>query len=394
MSKVVIERKQNVKNVINKLSYPETINERVYNAILSGVIEGLFPVSVNQKGKETRVECSVCNMVSLSEYVNGVVTKEVFLDIVEQLIEVVSKCDEKLLNPGNLELNKECIFIEPNTRKVKCIYWPIVNNQRENPPHLFLKQMGQELKFYPYEDMGYVDEYNAFFARTMPFSLNDFRRLICKLHGKEAERRTGMTTNTFSESAMNSGSKEKRRMNSKDIAYDPFASVRENEVVKTNADVDATKGIYCPQCGNKNSRSGTFCGFCGTKMRESIKEETVEAIIDTGEDRTMLLDPVEEALPLPVIIRVKTNEMTVMGRHLFRMGASKYDNELTIQGNVYISRWHAEIIARDGKYYLKDKNSKNKTYVDEVALEAGQEAVLAPGSRFKLADEEFIFEIE
>ncbi len=189
--------------------------------------------------------------------------------------------------------------------------------------------------------------------------------------------------------------------------------------------------IFCGNCGEKCKLPAKFCGVCGFRLEQtglqqevsepvkvpvqpnvqkptqdrittpvpgweapSFDDEPTEFLFDTEEERTLLLDPVEEVLPLPVIIRVKTNEMTVMGKQLFRMGASKYDNELTIKDNVFVSRWHAEIIARNGKYYLRDKNSKNKTYVDGTALVPGQEVVLASGSRFKLADEEFLFEIE
>ena len=162
--------------------------------------------------------------------------------------------------------------------------------------------------------------------------------------------------------------------------------------------------IFCGNCGEKCKLPAKFCGVCGFRINpkelqseESVSvcdDEPTEFRFDTDEDRTLLLDPIEEALPLPVIIRVKTNEMTVMGKQLFRMGASKYDNELTVKDNVFVSRWHAEIVVRDGNYYLKDKNSKNKTYVDGVALAPGGEAVLVAGSRFRLADEEFVFEIE
>lgn len=178
--------------------------------------------------------------------------------------------------------------------------------------------------------------------------------------------------------------------------------------------------IFCGNCGEKCKLPAMFCGVCGFRLSQrgqqqetanipnkerittpvpgwsepSFDDEPTEFLFDTEEDRTMLLDPVEEVLPLPVIIRVKTNEMMVMGKQLFRMGASKYDNELTVKGNVFVSRWHAEIIARNGKYYLRDKNSKNKTYVNGTALTPGQEVELVSGSRFKLADEEFLFEIE
>lgn len=162
--------------------------------------------------------------------------------------------------------------------------------------------------------------------------------------------------------------------------------------------------IFCGNCGEKCKLPAKFCGVCGYRINPkewqsegsvpTYDDEPTELLLDPDEDRTLLLDPVEEALPLPVIIRVKTNEMTVMGKQRFRMGASKYDNELMVKDNPFVSRWHAEIVARDGNYYLKDKNSKNKTFVDGVALAAGQEVVLVSGNRFKLADEEFIFEIE
>lgn len=197
--------------------------------------------------------------------------------------------------------------------------------------------------------------------------------------------------------------------------------------------------IFCGNCGEKCKLPAKFCAVCGiridqenlypgvrepeeapiqpsvqTPVQPSIQppaqerittpvpgweppayeDEPTEFLFDTEEEKTLVLDSVEESVPLPVIIRVKTNEMAVMGKHLFRMGASKYDNEMTVKGNVFVSRWHAEIVARNGKYFLRDKNSKNKTFVNGVALAPGQEAELMSGSRFKLADEEFIFEIE
>ena len=87
---------------------------------------------------------------------------------------LIKNCEKNMVNANNLDLQNDKIFVDPQTKSVKCIFWPVVNNQRGNPPHLFLKQLPFELNFNPHEDNDYLETYKAFFGGINPFSVNSF----------------------------------------------------------------------------------------------------------------------------------------------------------------------------------------------------------------------------
>ena len=186
MSKITYEEKKGKIIIVNKLAYPEAVNERVYNAIVSGMLDGLVPITIRQKRKETRLECVVQGMVPLSQYFGGVVTKKMFLDFVHAVAVQVKTCEKNMINVNNLDLHKDLIFIDPQTKRVKCIYWPIVNNQRETSPGVFLKSLPGDLNFYQNEDKRYLETYNAFFTGVNPFAVNGFDKMILQLSGRQA----------------------------------------------------------------------------------------------------------------------------------------------------------------------------------------------------------------
>ncbi|WP_241159503.1 FHA domain-containing protein [Adlercreutzia sp. ZJ176] len=62
-------------------------------------------------------------------------------------------------------------------------------------------------------------------------------------------------------------------------------------------------------------------------------------------------------------------------------------------GNSAISRKHAEIVSRDGKYYLSDLGSANKTKIGGVALSPHALVEIQDETEFSLGDEEFVFHV-
>lgn len=64
-----------------------------------------------------------------------------------------------------------------------------------------------------------------------------------------------------------------------------------------------------------------------------------------------------------------------------------------INDNVLVSRSHADIICRNGRYYVLDLHSKNKTYINDKVLPIEHEMEIFSGDMLKLANEEFLFRI-
>lgn len=419
MSKVTVENRRGKITIINRLSYPEAVNERVYNAVASGMFEGFLPVYIRQKGKETRLECVVQGYIPLTQYFSGIVTKKMFLDFAHELALLIKSCDKHMINANNLDLQSDRIFVDPQTKRVKCIFWPIVNNQRENPPHMFLRQLPFGLNFNPYEDRDYLEAYKAFFGGVNPFAVNSFDRLVLKLAGKKGP--DGYTTPSEALSgALGGDAKSKQRdidlKKKVNIEYDPFADDADpvdvqEEVRPSEPEITPqTNEVICASCGKKNPQGAKFCGACGTKIEicsaeiavEEPEDETppsgngFETMVlgdDTGGTTVLGYDEEEEPV-YPTLVRLRTEEAYSVNKPSFRIGTEQSYCDLFICDNNYISRSHADIITRDNRYYIVDHNSTNKTFVDGKVIPAEKEIEIFEGTQIRLANEDFTFSTE
>lgn len=411
MSKITFENKKGKITIINRLSYPETVNERVYNAIASGMFEGFLPVSIRQKRKETRIECVVQGLIPLTQYFNGIVTKKMFLDFVHEIALLIKNCEKNMVNANNLDLQSDKIFLDPQTKSVKCIFWPVVNNQRGNPPHLFLKQLPFELNFNPHEDNDYLETYKAFFGGINPFSVNSFDRMVLKLSGKKSTGGHATPSEALSGALGGDAKVDKKETDAKkkvNIEYDPFADnsghIDERKVEREIK--HDTNCVFCSSCGAKNNVGANFCVQCGMKLKkEEQVEETPPKDNDTVDFGTIVLgddsggttvlgyDEPDEPV-YPTLIRLRTEESYSVDKPTFRIGTEQSYCDLFICDNNYISRSHADIVTRDDRYYIVDRNSTNKTFVDGKVIPAEKEVEIFHGTQIRLANEDFTFNIE
>lgn len=93
----------------------------------------------------------------------------------------------------------------------------------------------------------------------------------------------------------------------------------------------------------------------------------------------------------PCLIRSKTSECMTIDKPMVRIGKQRGYVDLFIGENAAISRNHANIIEREGQYYIVDTNSVNHTYVDGQQIPSNVETIIHFGAKIRLADEEFEF---
>lgn len=407
MSKIAFENKKGKITIINRLSYPETINERVYNAIASGMFEGFLPVSIRQKRKETRIECTVQGLIPLNQYFSGIVTKKMFLDFVHEIALQIKNCEKNMINANNLDLQSDKIFVDPLTKTVKCIFWPVVNNQRDNPPHEFLKQIPYDISFNPHENNDYLETYKAFFGGLNPFSVNNFDKMVLKLSGKKAA--VGHTTPSEALSGSLTGFSKLERSEAgprknTNIEYDPFAPEKTCKEDRAFDRASRQEYIFCCACGTRNPITSNFCCHCGARLISEAVQSPPPSDDPNDYSTTVLGDDLggttvlgyeEPEKPVyPTLTRSKTQESFVIDTPSFRIGAEKKCCDLFISDNTFISRSHADIIVRDQRYYIVDHNSTNKTFVDGRVIPGETEIEIFSGTEIRLANEDFTFQIE
>lgn len=93
----------------------------------------------------------------------------------------------------------------------------------------------------------------------------------------------------------------------------------------------------------------------------------------------------------PYLIRAKNNERIELNKPVFRIGKEKSYVDYFISDNTAISRSHANIVNRDGEYFVVDTNSTNHTYVNGMMIQSNVETKLTEGTKIRLANEDFTF---
>ena len=95
--------------------------------------------------------------------------------------------------------------------------------------------------------------------------------------------------------------------------------------------------------------------------------------------------------PTATLIRKKNGEIANIAKPMFVIDKERQKVDFCIPDNNSVSRKHANIVCKDGIYYIVDNNSTNYTFVNGNKINPNQEVKLNSGDKIKLADEEFEF---
>lgn len=134
---------------------------------------------------------------------------------------------------------------------------------------------------------------------------------------------------------------------------------------------------------------------CPGKITKKYAGNVVEEILDNMVKAKLAGDAIPEEKALPgggfCLINRKTGEVSPIGGSV-TIGADPSFASFRISGNNTVSRRHAEMMAQDGKVYVKDVGSRNGTYVNGVKIPDGQFIEAISGDTITFSNEEFILE--
>lgn len=110
-------------------------------------------------------------------------------------------------------------------------------------------------------------------------------------------------------------------------------------------------------------------------------------------ETTVLGGAVEKPKQTPHLIRVRNNERIPLDKPVFRIGKERSYVDYFISDNSAVSRSHANIINRDGEFFVVDTNSTNHTYVNGGMIPSNVETKLSHGTKIRLGNEDFEFKM-
>ena len=127
------------------------------------------------------------------------------------------------------------------------------------------------------------------------------------------------------------------------------------------------------------------------------EEEEGTGLLQEDEEGTGLLNEengtgrLESVHHYPTLYRVRTEEYIEVNKPVFRLGKERSYVDYFVTNNNAVSRGHADIITRGERFFVRDLNSKNRTFINGQEIPPQCECELLDGSRLTLGNEEFIF---
>ena len=122
-------------------------------------------------------------------------------------------------------------------------------------------------------------------------------------------------------------------------------------------------------------------------------ETTVLVKGNIGETTVLNAAAQQQKQIAPHLIRAKNNEKISVNKPVFRIGKERSYVDYFIGDNTAISRSHANIVTREGAYYLVDTNSTNHSFVNGEMIPSNVEVQIEHGTKIMLANEDFEFRL-
>jgi hypothetical protein len=131
--------------------------------------------------------------------------------------------------------------------------------------------------------------------------------------------------------------------------------------------------VYCPECGFQNPEAANYCAKCGALLVREEGDETTQTFSAEEADEALgTLDDLGVEGPALVVRSgggrsgesfVPQDERTTIGRS---PDCGVFLDDVTV------SRRHAILVQRDGRWYIEDQGSLNGTFVNRRRVESAE----------------------
>ncbi len=148
---------------------------------------------------------------------------------------------------------------------------------------------------------------------------------------------------------------------------------------------DILYGIRYPEPSDRNRALKLICFLNGT---DGFSAADFSAFLERREEAGRI-----HSAGRAFLLREHGNEKIPIRKNPFCIGREGGAADCLIDGNQAVSRVHAVIEADRDRYFITDLNSTNHSFVDGIMIPAGMPMEIRPGSKIRLADENFEFTV-
>lgn len=329
MSKLKVSIKKSTVTAIMKAGRKERINETELSQLARIKPCGIMHVT---KTKKDSVIYTCHANINLTDRLKKAISKYDFFFMIEQIVIMVEDVYNNGLNVNSVRFNMDDVYINEMTKEMYFIYFPIVGGQESADIVGFIENIIYTMTPVINEDTNYISRFMYYVRSFHGFNGNAIEKYI---------------------------SREERAV----------VNVLKNKAVT---------------------------------MQQTMQQQIMQQVMQGSMDGTTVLSDdgisvqqIQQMQPVNYhfasLTRQVTGEKIELGKPSFVLGKNPEKSDYAVADNTNISRVHAVITMRNGRYYVMDQNSTNGTFINGRIIKAGQETEILPGDCLMLANEEFIF---
>lgn len=329
MSKLKVSIKKSTVTAMMKAGRKERINETELSQLARIKPCGIMHVT---KTKKDSVIYTCPANINLTNRLKKAISKYDFFFMIEQIVIMVEDVYNNGLNVNSVRFNMDDVYINEMTKEMYFIYFPIVGGQESADIVGFIENIIYTMTPVINEDTNYISRFMYYVRSFHGFNGNAIEKYI---------------------------SREERAV----------VNVLKNKAVT---------------------------------MQQTMQQQIMQQVMQGSMDGTTVLSDdgisvqqIQQMQPVNYhfasLTRQVTGEKIELGKPSFVLGKNPEKSDYAVADNTNISRVHAVITMRNGRYYVMDQNSTNGTFINGRIIKAGQETEILPGDCLMLANEEFIF---
>lgn len=329
MSKLKVSIKKSTVTAMMKAGRKERINETELSQLARIKPCGIMHVT---KTKKDSVIYTCPANINLTDRLKKAISKYDFFFMIEQIVIMVEDVYNNGLNVNSVRFNMDDVYINEMTKEMYFIYFPIVGGQESADIVGFIENIIYTMTPVINEDTNYISRFMYYVRSFHGFNGNAIEKYI---------------------------SREERAV----------VNVLKNKAVT---------------------------------MQQTMQQQIMQQVMQGSMDGTTVLSDdgisvqqIQQMQPVNYhfasLTRQVTGEKIELGKPSFVLGKNPEKSDYAVADNTNISRGHAVITMRNGRYYVMDQNSTNGTFINGRIIKAGQETEILPGDCLMLANEEFIF---
>ena len=414
-------------DILIKLGFNEEIDQEEIRIFRQKIIKGLFLPEISGKRK---ISYKAPFGKSLYEYLGEEIDKETFFFFIVQIIDILKRVRTFGLDENKLLLSLEQICINENNKQLFVTYVPVHTQIQTKVDFLeVVASIVRTATFDLKEDIAFLDEFIEFINRRREFSVEEIETYIndvcpvafqmpqisvqstrqkdkafdTELEGDEKFEAFSVKekAETFVEAEPQTH--EGIELLSKDSEMKP-TPVQETQE-EDEDDVTVPKSEFVRELTEEDENDTTTDRFedihdsLTHEAPEQQDEMTVaihqnESDIDDCDFTVAIDEPKTENRLFAYMIRVKNCEEIKITGEEFKIGKNKEKTDYTASGNPTISNVHAIVLKEKDRFFIRDNQSTNGTFVEGPRVESGKTIEIFDGDQIQLADEVFEFYIK